>query len=356
MKPLVTICVMTWNRMATLPASLQKILDQDYAPLEIIICDNASSDGTEAFCRSVAASDPRVTYVRHPQNIGLHGNLNFSLGSGMGKYLCVFHDHDVHAPNIVSTYVEFMERHADVGLVCSNWELIDEQGNFLGARDQDVPAVMPGMEFIERTIRSGRSSIGIPGAMIRREALGAIRFVPDAPVGFGDFPVWFEIAETWSVGHVEGRLWKWAQSATSQSAGTVTSMATQFCDNVTRYCAAHLTRWPDHQAIVARWLRQMEEYRFWVLVYEVALYYRFQDAREHALPVDGSATRYEFLAYRLKPDELRGVLSQLRDSRRGFQQHAAWLALNLLIGLHVTWPLAWGVRHHARMRQILGLR
>ena len=180
-KPLVTICVPTRNRVASLKKSIQKILDQDYTPLEIIISDNASTDGTEAFCEELERSDHRVRYVRHPKNIGLHGNLNFCLGSGDGEFLCIFHDHDDHEANIVSTYVAFLCEHLDVGLVCSDWELIDEEGRSLGTRTHDVKPVTPGLEYIERATRSGRSSIGIPGAMIRREALGTVRFVDDAP-------------------------------------------------------------------------------------------------------------------------------------------------------------------------------
>ena len=352
--PLVTICVPTRNRVASLERSIQKILDQDYTPLEIVISDNASTDDTEAFCRDLERSDPRVSYVRHSHNIGLHGNLNFCLGSGAGEFLCNFHDHDDHEPTIVSTYVAFMREHPGVGLVCSDWELIDEEGHCLGAREHDVDPVMPGMEYIERTIRSGRSSIGIPGAMIRRSALGSVRFVDEAPVGYGDFPVWFEIAEKWSVGHVPGRLWRWTQSAQSQSAGTVTSMTQQYHENMMRYCEAHLRRWPEHGEIVDRWRSSVRRYLFWSLAYEVALYCRSKGTsgrpRADALP-----TRYELMSYRLAPEELRAVLAQLRSYSTGVGQRIVSLLINLLIRLNVTWPLAWTVAYHARLRGVLGL-
>ncbi len=355
MNPLVTICVPTRNRAVALEKSLKSILAQDYAPIEVIVSDNASTDGTEALGRALEASDPRVRYVRHPMNIGLHGNHNFCLGAGSGELLCVFHDHDERDPAIVSTYVEFLRAHPDVGLVCSNWDLIDETGQCLGVRDHAVAEVTPGLEFIGRTLRSGRSAIGLPGAMIRRAALGEIRFVNDAPVGFGDFPVWFEVAERWNIGHVDGRLWRWTQTSHSQSARTITSMSHDYYENLTRYCDDHLTRWPGHLAMVDAWRASITRYLFWALAYEAGLYFRSAEPSSSTAVKDGSATLFEILGYRLRPDEFQEALAQLRAYRTGFVQHGAFWIIAALIRLNFTGPLVWGVRHHARLRNVLGL-
>ena len=361
MNPLVTVAVPTRNRVASLEKSLASILAQDYAPIEVIISDNASTDGTEDLCRAVEASDPRVRYIRHGQNIGLHGNHNFCMGAGTGEFLCIFHDHDERAPTIISTYVKFLLAHADVGLVCSDWELIDESGRRLGIRDHQVAAVTAGFDFIERTMRSGRSSIGIPGAMIRRSALGAIRFVDEAPVGFGDFPVWFEVAERWNIGHVHERLWGWAQSSDSQSARTITSMSRDYHENLTAYCDAHLARWPNHADMVARWRADITRFLFWALAYEASLYFKPRRltpsvaARAAAEEGAGALTLFELLGYQLKPEEFQQALGQMRRYRTGVLQHVAYACITTLIRLHCTWPLAWGVRHQARLRNVLGL-
>jgi glycosyltransferase involved in cell wall biosynthesis len=359
MTPLVTICVPTRNRVASLRKSLESILGQDYPAIEVIISDNASTDGTDAFCRELAAPDTRIRYIRHDRNIGLHGNHNFCLGAGTGEFLCVFHDHDDRDLSLVSTYVAFLQAHPDVGLVCSDWELIDDAGRRLGPRDHDVDSVTPGLQFIERTIRSGRSAVGIPGTMIRRAALGSIRFIDAAPVGFGDFPVWFEVAERWNIGHVSERLWRWTQSAQSESARTITSMSRDYYQNLSSYCDAHLRRWPDHGALVARWRSDITRYLFWALAYETGLYFRTMHAGPSGLRADahdGSRTLFEILGYRLEPEQFQEVLTQMRAWRTGPLQHAAFCMINALVRVNCTWPLAWGIRHHALVRNVLGLR
>jgi cellulose synthase/poly-beta-1,6-N-acetylglucosamine synthase-like glycosyltransferase len=85
--PLVSVCVPTFNRVDFLRESLATIVRLDYEPLEILISDNRSDDGTEALCRELEARDRRVRYVRQPSNIGLYGNHNFCIEASRGLHL-----------------------------------------------------------------------------------------------------------------------------------------------------------------------------------------------------------------------------------------------------------------------------
>ena len=69
--PLISICVPTRNRAASLRESMKTISGQDYERLEILISDNASEDGTPEAVRDLMRADDRIRYVRHERNIGL---------------------------------------------------------------------------------------------------------------------------------------------------------------------------------------------------------------------------------------------------------------------------------------------
>lgn len=349
---LVSICVPTRNRAASLRESLKSICAQDYSPIEILISDNCSQDDTKQVCRELMRLDPRIRYVRHERNIGLHGNHNFCMAESRGEFVCIFHDHDVRDARIVSEYVSFLEQHPNVGAVCSDWDLIDDAGRQIGVRDHDVNAVTPGLEYIEQTIRSGRTSIGIPGAMVRRSALGEARFEPEAPIGFGDFPLWCRVAETWDVGHIARRLWSWRQNSESHSARVIESIAHDYATNLGWYCDQHLTRWPGHADRVARWRANIRHYLFWALAYEVALHFR-----KPTTAAGGGANRsvFEIMDYRLTPEQLRSALSQLRAYRTSAAEHMVYAGLRALIAMRLTWTVAWMSRHQAAIRTVLGL-
>jgi glycosyltransferase involved in cell wall biosynthesis len=352
--PLVSICVPTYNRAAWLRDSLKSICGQDYTPVEILISDNGSDDGTEDIGREAAKADPRVRYVRHPRNLGVYGNHNFCIDESRGELLTFFHDHDERSPQMVSEYAAFLQQHPEVGVVCSDWELINEAGELVGVRDSPVPAVTPGLEYISQTMRSGRSSIGVPGMLVRRSALGASRFDERGPAGFGDFVVWFELAERAAVGHIDRRLWRWRQQRASQSARTIESMVKDYEINLGGYCDAHLTRWPQHAALVARWRADIRRFLFWALAFELGLHFRNETgagARRSQVP-----TIFEILGYRLSAEEVRRVRELLAVHRTGPLQHAVYATIELLVGLGFTWPLGQATHYHGAARAILGLR
>jgi hypothetical protein len=267
-----------------------------------------------------------------------------------GEYLCIFHDHDRHDTRIISKYVTFLEQHRGVGVVCSDWDLIDDAGDRIGVRDHDVKAVTPGLDYIEQTFRSGRSSIGIPGAMVRRSALGEARFIADAPIGFGDFALWFRLAESCDIGHVHERLWSWRQNKESHSARTIEAISHDYDQNLSRYCDEHIARWPNHTHLVERWRASIRRYLFWALAYEVALH--FTDRRRD--PRSGSQSLFEIMDYRLTPEQFQHALAQLKVYRTGIVQYCVFAAIQLAIRFRLTSPFAWLTRHRTRVRALLG--
>jgi hypothetical protein len=296
--------------------------------------------------------DDRIRYVKHGRNIGLHRNHNFCFDAARGEFICIWHDHDVRDLRIVSEYVDFFAQHPDVGVVCSDWDLINDAGEQIGVRVHDVSPVTPGLAYIERTIRSGRTSIGIPGAMVRARALGDARFKADAPIGFGDFPLWFTVAETWNVGHVQKRLWSWRQNEVSHSARTIESIARDYAENIGSYCDDHLERWPDHRDLVAGWRSSARHYLFWALAYEVALHCRKASRRASA----ADRSLFEIMDYRLSPSQFQNAVAQMKAYRTSAPEYAAYAVFMMLIRLRLTWPVGWVSQHQSALRVMLGLK
>ncbi|MFA9430075.1 glycosyltransferase [Egicoccus sp. AB-alg2] len=112
--------VVSWNAAAQLPACLASLDAQDHDDLEVVVVDNASSDGTEA----VLAAAERDTGRRHPlqvvrnrTNRGFTGAVNDGLAM-VDADAVLFCNVDVDlAPTLVSRCVEVLARHADVGSV-----------------------------------------------------------------------------------------------------------------------------------------------------------------------------------------------------------------------------------------------
>ncbi len=94
--PLVTIAIPTYNRCGTLGAAIDSALAQAFDRFEVLVCDNASTDGTAALLAGYA--DPRLRVVSQPRNIGLVGNWNACLAQARGDFLLVLSDDDRLVP------------------------------------------------------------------------------------------------------------------------------------------------------------------------------------------------------------------------------------------------------------------
>ena len=116
------------NGMPHLVESLSSLQAQTYPTIMIHISDNASDDGTEAYCRAIAADDPRVVYRKRPMNIGASRNFNEVFRETNGEYFSwAAHDDRFH-PDYVAHCVAALERSPEYAMVVPWIRFVDEAG------------------------------------------------------------------------------------------------------------------------------------------------------------------------------------------------------------------------------------
>jgi hypothetical protein len=92
-KPFFTIAIPTCNRADYLAGCLAGLTAQTFPDFEIIIADNASTDNTREIVESMG--DPRISYIRHGQNIGAYENFIYCSTLGTGEFLILHQDDDL---------------------------------------------------------------------------------------------------------------------------------------------------------------------------------------------------------------------------------------------------------------------
>jgi glycosyltransferase involved in cell wall biosynthesis len=97
--------------------------------LELIICDNASTDATESICRRYAARDPRVRYVRHETNVGPAANYNSGLEIARGEYFHWQAHDDIVAPDFLQRCIDVLDADPSAVLVYPRTMIIDDHAN-----------------------------------------------------------------------------------------------------------------------------------------------------------------------------------------------------------------------------------
>jgi glycosyltransferase involved in cell wall biosynthesis len=126
--PTVSIGVPVFNGERHLEAALQALVGQSFTDIEIIICDNASTDGTQSIATRFAAEDARVRYIRHSKNLGAAANFRHCLSLARGRYFRWAAADDVSGLTYVERCVEALEADPRVVLAYPKTQFIDDSG------------------------------------------------------------------------------------------------------------------------------------------------------------------------------------------------------------------------------------
>ncbi|MQA14189.1 MAG: glycosyltransferase [Pseudonocardiaceae bacterium] len=126
--PRLSIGLPVYNGEQYLSEALDALLGQSYADFELIISDNASTDGTADICRRYAAQDPRIRYVRQSHNIGAAPNHNFVFVQARGElFKWASHD-DLYARDLLRRCVEALDENPHMVLAHAWHAIVDGAG------------------------------------------------------------------------------------------------------------------------------------------------------------------------------------------------------------------------------------
>jgi len=112
-RPLVSIGMPVFNGEQFIPAALDSILGQSFTDFELIVSDNASTDGTECICREYAERDKRIRYLRQPTNIGATANFKFVLDEARGEYFMWAACDDTRSPDFIEVNFNFLSQNPE---------------------------------------------------------------------------------------------------------------------------------------------------------------------------------------------------------------------------------------------------
>lgn len=169
--PKISIGIPVYNGEAFLSAALDSILAQTLRDFEVIISDNASTDGTAAICQDYASRDPRIRYYRSERNYGAAWNFNRVFELATGPYFKWAAADDVCAPTYLECCLEVLESDQAAVLCHSRTQFTKPNGEkwWLGQSSQNLDSFGP-YERYQHIVCSGFWCLEIFG-LIRAAAL-----------------------------------------------------------------------------------------------------------------------------------------------------------------------------------------
>ena len=151
MTPVVSIGMPVYNGARFMRATLDSLLAQTFTDFELIISDNASTDATEAICRSYAEMDKRIRYIRQPENMGATYNWRFVAAIAKGTYFKWASSNDRCDPTLIEKCLGALQGDSGLVLAYPRTVLIDDNDVILEKYEKDLEVLDPSPS--ERFIR-----------------------------------------------------------------------------------------------------------------------------------------------------------------------------------------------------------
>jgi glycosyltransferase involved in cell wall biosynthesis len=136
--PRVSVGLPVYNGEKYAADVIESLLGQTYGDFELIVSDNASTDRTEAICRSFARRDSRIRYYRADVNRGAAWNYNRVAELARGQYFKWAACDDICRPEFLERCVEVLDRNPDVVWCFPRTTFIDESGRLIAEPAAEV--------------------------------------------------------------------------------------------------------------------------------------------------------------------------------------------------------------------------
>ncbi|HEY9077941.1 MAG TPA: glycosyltransferase [Anaerolineaceae bacterium] len=193
--PIVSVLIPSYNYGCYLEQTISSVLAQGMQDIEVIILDNASPDNTQNVVMKFL-DDPRVTYIRHPENKGGKFNWLLALQLGWGKYLTILSADDFYYPDHLRPLIGALEDHPECDLAYTKIMVVDQNGTPKGVYKQ------PG--YVNRSYFGGRDElvdllrfdcyITPSAAVLRRSVVEQLGGFDEQLAGAGDYEYWLRLA------------------------------------------------------------------------------------------------------------------------------------------------------------------
>lgn len=188
--PCVSVLLTVYNGLPYLRQAIESVLQQTFQDFELVIVDDASTDGSVDCVRSY--QDPRIRLVINERNLGQARSLNKGLALARGRYVARLDQDDVCLPERLGRQVTFLDERPHVAVAGTWLYRINEAGRkngVLGLRVNDRGTCLG-------ILLSQATPVGHPTAMFRREIIESLGGYDETFAPCEDYELWCRVALT----------------------------------------------------------------------------------------------------------------------------------------------------------------
>jgi glycosyltransferase involved in cell wall biosynthesis len=186
--PKVSIIIATYNREAFVIEAIESVKKQTYADWEMVIIDDASTDGTEKVIKTYIDKDTRIHYFKNKQNLGISKTRNRGIDLAKGEYLATLDSDDIWLDeDKLKKQVEFLDINKDYALIGGGIMYIDTHSRHIRKM------LYPIYDSIIRNIMLQYNPFPHSTVLMRKTAVVSVGKYDEAMKACEDYDLWMRL-------------------------------------------------------------------------------------------------------------------------------------------------------------------
>ena len=204
---LVSVVMSVYNGQEYLESCIDSVLNQTYSNFEFIIINDGSTDNTANILDQYTKQDSRVIVHHEKENLRLVRAINMGCRLAKGEYIARMDADDICLSERLSTQVQYLTTHPDIGILGSWVQNIDQHGNVL-----DIWKVPINSAFIAWTLQF-ECCMAQPTIMMRSEVLKSLKYYRISALQCEDYDLWCRASNMTQLANipdplVQRRIWQ----------------------------------------------------------------------------------------------------------------------------------------------------
>jgi glycosyltransferase involved in cell wall biosynthesis len=242
----IAVIMPVFNRATAATQAIDSVLRQDFADFELIVVDDASTDGSADAVAAIA--DPRLTLLRQTTNAGANAARNRGILSANAPLLAFLDSDDVYLPHKLGALIRFFEARPEVEALLDSFEIRYPADSGRRTFRAINPTIDSSAE-IERGMFTRRIFKATPALSVRREAALRAGLFDETMRRRQDFDFVLKLCRTARCVSTDQILWtkNWSADAISAKQATFMDATLELCRRHPHYFAE-----PDFRPGLAR--------------------------------------------------------------------------------------------------------